>query len=41
MALQIHTAMKPRDIQPNKRDIHVVGIGFCVDIPPTQQAEKE
>ena len=34
-------AMKPRDIQPNKRDIHLIEIKYCVvDIVPTQQAEK-
>jgi hypothetical protein len=28
-------AMKPRDIQPNKRDIHLIGIKYCVDTSPT------
>jgi len=33
-------AMKPRDMQPNKRDIRLIGIKYCVGTPPTQQAEK-
>ena len=32
--------MKPRDMQPNKRDIRLIGIKYCVGTPPTQQAEK-
>jgi hypothetical protein len=28
------------DIQPNKCDIHLIEITFCVDKSPTQQAEK-
>jgi len=32
--------MKPRDIQPNKRDIHLIKIKYWVDTSPTQQAEK-
>jgi hypothetical protein len=32
--------MKPRDIQPNKRDKHLIGIKYRVDTSPTQQAEK-
>jgi hypothetical protein len=32
-------AIKPRDIQPNKRDIHLIKIKYCVDTSPTQQAE--
>ena len=39
MALPIHT-MKPRDIQPNKRDIHLIETKYCVDTSLTQQAEK-
>ena len=33
-------AMKPRDIQPNKRDIHLIEIKHCVDTSLAQQAEK-
>ena len=33
-------AMKPRDIQPNKRDIHLIEIKYCVGTSFTQQAEK-
>jgi len=33
-------AMKPRDIQPNKRDIHLIKTKYYVDTSPTQQAEK-
>ena len=32
--------MKARDTQPNKRDIHLIAIKYCVDTSPTQQAEK-
>ena len=32
-------AMKPRDMQPNKRDIHQIKIK-CLDASPTQQAEQ-
>ena len=32
--------MKTRDIQPNKRDIHLNNIKYCVDTSPTQQAGK-
>ena len=42
MALPIHTGgMKPRDIQPNKRDIHLVEIKYCVNTFPTQQSETQ
>ena len=33
-------AMKPRDIQPNKRDMNLIRIKYSVDTLPTQQAEK-
>ena len=33
-------AMKPRDIQPHKRDVHLIEIKYCVNTSPTQQAEK-
>jgi len=33
-------AMKPRDIQPNKRDKHLIEIKYCVDTSPPKQAEK-
>ena len=33
-------AMKSRDIQPNKRDIHLIEIKYCVGTSFTQQAEK-
>ena len=33
-------AMKPKDIQPNKRDIHLIEIKYCANTSPTQQAEK-
>ena len=33
-------AMKPRDIQPNKRDIHLIEIKHCVGTSPTQQLKK-
>jgi membrane-bound metal-dependent hydrolase YbcI (DUF457 family) len=32
--------VKPRDIQPTKRDIHLIEIKYSVDTFPTQQAEK-
>jgi len=32
--------MQLRDIQPNKRDIHLIIIKYCVDTSPTQQAGK-
>jgi ABC-type Fe3+-siderophore transport system permease subunit len=32
--------MKPRDIQPNKRDIHLIKMKDCLDTSPIQQAEK-
>jgi hypothetical protein len=32
-------AMKSRDIQPSKRDLHLIE-KYCVDTPPTQQAER-
>ena len=33
-------AMKPRDIQLNKCDVHLIEIKYCVDTSLTQQAEK-
>ena len=33
-------AMKPRDMQPYNRDIHLIEIKYCLDTFPTQQAEK-
>jgi hypothetical protein len=33
-------AMKPRDMQPNKHNIHLIIIKYRVDTSPTQQAEK-
>ena len=33
-------AMKPTDIQPNRRDIHLIEIRYCVDTSPTQQARE-
>ena len=32
--------VKPRDIQPNKRDTYLIEMKNCVDTSPTQQAEK-
>jgi predicted RNA-binding protein with PUA-like domain len=32
--------MKPRGIQPNKRDMHLIEIKYCADTSFTQQAEK-
>jgi hypothetical protein len=32
--------MKPKDIQPNKDDIHLIKIKYCAETSPTQQAEK-
>ena len=32
--------LEPRDIQPNKRDTHLIEIHYCIDTSPTQQAEK-
>jgi hypothetical protein len=32
--------MKPRDIWPNKRDIQLIKIKYCVDTSLTQQAKK-
>jgi len=29
--------VKPRDIQPNKRNIHLIEIKYCVDTSPAQQ----
>jgi hypothetical protein len=42
MVLPFHTymAVKPRDIQPSKRDTHLSKIKYCVDTSPTQQAKK-
>jgi hypothetical protein len=33
-------AMKPKDTQPNKNDIQLIEIKYCVDTFSTQQAEK-
>jgi len=33
-------AVKPRDIQPNRRDIYLIKIKHCVDTFPHQQAEN-
>jgi hypothetical protein len=33
-----HRFFKPRDIQPNKRNIHLNKVKYCVDTFPTQQA---
>jgi len=41
MALPVHTlVMKPRDIQPSKRDTHLIKIKYRVDTSTIQQAEK-
>jgi hypothetical protein len=32
--------MKPRDIQPNKRDLHLIEIKYRLDTSLAQQAEK-
>jgi hypothetical protein len=33
--------MEPRDIQLNKRDIHLIKIKYCVDTCPTQQITEK
>jgi hypothetical protein len=33
-------AIKPRDIQPNQRDIHLIEIKYCIDTSPTTQLEQ-
>jgi len=37
----IPLAMKPRGILPNKRDIHLIEIKYCVDTSPTQPASRK
>jgi hypothetical protein len=34
-------AMKPRNIQPDKSDIHLIKIKYCLDTPPTQKAREQ
>jgi hypothetical protein len=43
MALPNHTHPgyeTKQETQPNKRDIHLIEIKYCVDTSPTQQAEE-
>jgi hypothetical protein len=36
----LRQAMKPKDIQPKKRDTHLIEIKYYVNTSPTQHAEK-
>jgi len=37
---QMAQAIKPRDIQPNKRDVHLIEIEYCADTLPTNKQKR-